>query len=139
MPIYRMAPPGTFVHFEKTPFLEMEKVLEDWIQANPHLLFEDEKLAIFSRQPKTAYGKFPDLLGVDVAGACVVVELKRGQAPREVIAQALEYAAWVDSRDLSDLDNLAREYAHEYDTGQKRWRRCIARRSSKRFLMLRER
>jgi hypothetical protein len=79
------------------------------------------------------------LLGVDVAGACVVVELKRGQAPREVIAQALEYAAWVDSRDLSDLDNLAREYAHEYDTGQKRWRRCIARRSSKRFLMLRER
>jgi len=117
MPIFRMAQPGRFVHFEKTPFQEVEKVLEDWIQANPHLLLEDERIAIFSRQPKTAYGKFPDLLGVDVAGACVVVELKRGQAPRDVIAQALEYAAWVDSRDLSELDNLAREYALHYNTG----------------------
>jgi hypothetical protein len=41
----------------------------------------------------------------------VVIELKRGETPREVLAQALEYAAWLDSLTLDQLDALAREYA----------------------------
>ncbi len=111
MPLYRKSHQGQFVSFEETPFQDMEKALEDWIEANPHLLFEDEPIAIIARQPRTEFGKYADLLGIDESGACVVVELKRGDAPREVIAQALEYAAWVDSLTRSGLDDLARDYA----------------------------
>ncbi len=111
MPIYRMATPNTFVNFQRTPFTDLERDLEDWIEANPHLLFtDDQRVAIFSRQARTIDGKYLDLLGIDAFGQCVVIELKRGQAPRDVVAQALEYAAWVDGLGLDDLDRLAREY-----------------------------
>ncbi|MDP9367340.1 MAG: hypothetical protein M3Q03_03525 [Chloroflexota bacterium] len=111
MPLYRKSHQGQFVPFEETPFHDMEKALEDWIEANPHLLFDGEPVAIVARQPRTGFGKYADLLGIDESGACVVVELKRGDAPREVIAQALEYAAWVDALTRDGLDDLAREYA----------------------------
>ena len=39
---------------------------------------------------------FPDLLGIDSEGNLVIVELKRDKAPREVVAQLLEYAAWAN-------------------------------------------
>ncbi|MGH2541042.1 MAG: hypothetical protein ACRDGK_11015 [Actinomycetota bacterium] len=58
----------------------------------------------------TEFGKTLDLLGVDEQGACVLVELKKGQAPRELIAQALEYTAWIDSLSLDDLDSIAARY-----------------------------
>ncbi len=35
---------------------------------------------------------FSDLLGLDKDGNIVIVELKRGKTPREVVAQLLEYA-----------------------------------------------
>ncbi len=111
MPIYKQDQSGKFVPFEQTPFPDLEKVLEDWIEENPHLLLEEETIAIFARQPRTAYDKYLDLLGVDATGATVVIELKRGETPRDVVAQTLEYAAWVDSLSREQLDELARNYA----------------------------
>ena len=110
MPIYRMAEGGKFTLFEKKPFRDIERVLEDWIERNPHLIFAGEPLAVFGRQVGTAHGKLLDLLAVDQQGACVVIELKRGQTPREVVAQVLEYSAWVDSLSLEQLDEVAKEY-----------------------------
>jgi hypothetical protein len=111
MPLYRLSEPATMVPFEATPFPGLEKQLEDWIEGNPHILLGGEPLAIIARQPRTTHGKFSDLLAVDAAGACVIVELKRGETPRDVIAQALEYAAWVDALSGDQLDELARTYA----------------------------
>lgn len=113
MPIYKQDESGKVVPFEQTPFPDLEKVLEDWIEDNPHLLFEGEDLAIFARQPSTKFGKYLDLLGLDRTGATVVVELKRGETPRDVVAQTLEYASWVDSLTLDQLDEMAREYAEK--------------------------
>ena len=53
---------------------------------------------------------FPDMLGVDSEGNLVIVELKRSKAPREVVAQLLEYAAW--AKELSD--EQIREIAEVY-------------------------
>ena len=112
MPIFRRDEGGEFRPFEKTtPLPEPEQHLEDWIEKNAHVLVEGESLAIVGRQVGTDFGKAADLLAVDETGACVVIELKRGQAPREVIAQTLEYTAWVDSLSFDDLDDVAREYA----------------------------
>jgi len=113
MPIYKLHESGKFVPFEPTPFPDLEKILEDWIENNPHLLLEGEDLAIFARQPRTGFGKYLDLLGVDQTGATVIVELKRGETPRDVVAQTLEYASWVDSLTFDQLDELAREYAEK--------------------------
>ena len=82
MPIYKMAKNGKFEQFEKTPFPDLEKVLEDWIEKNPHLVLEDEEVAIIARQPRTGFDKYLDLLAVDESGATVVIELKRGETPR---------------------------------------------------------
>lgn len=111
MPLYRLAESEKLVPFEAAPFPGLEKKLENWIERNPHILLEGETVAIIARQPRTAHGKFSDLLGVDESGACVIMELKRGETPRDVVAQALEYAAWVDSLRGDELDDLARTYA----------------------------
>ncbi len=110
MGMFRQDSDGTFVPFQQTP-QDLERNLEDWIENNPHVLLDGEDLAIIGRQSRSEYGKFLDLLAVDRTGATVVIELKRGEAPREVIAQALEYAAWVDSLSEEDLDEIARNYA----------------------------
>ena len=109
MPIYRQTE-GGFVPFEEAA-PDLEKQLEDWIEENPHLLLEGEPLVVIGRQTTTSFGKALDLLAVDESGACVVIELKRAQPPRDVIAQAMEYTAWVDSQSQDDLDAIAAKYA----------------------------
>jgi hypothetical protein len=112
VPIFKKLDGGKFVPFEQTPFPGLEKTLEDWLEANPHMLLEGEQLAIIARQPRTGYDKQLDLLAVDKTGALVVIELKRGETPRDVVAQSLEYAAWADSLNQKDLDGLATAYAN---------------------------
>lgn len=115
MPIHKLGTDDKFVPFEKTPFPDLEKVLEDWIEKNPHLVLEDENLAIFARQPRTTFDKYLDLLAIDETGATVIIELKRGETPRDVVAQALEYAAWVDNLSIDQLNEIARDYASKHD------------------------
>ena len=110
MPLYRRNEQGAFVPFEKTPFADVERVLEDWIEANPHLLLGNEPLAILGRQVRTGENKILDLLALDRTGATVVIELKRGETPREVVAQAVEYAAWVDTLSREQLDEVVEAY-----------------------------
>ncbi len=110
MPIYRMDETGRFVRFDEAA-PELERQLEDWIEASPSLILEGEQLALVGRQTTTIYGKALDLLAVDQSGATVVIELKKGIPPRDVIAQALEYTAWVDSLSSEDLDAIAQAYS----------------------------
>lgn len=43
----------------------------------------------------------------------VIVELKKGRTPREVVAQILEYSSWVATLDYKDLDQIARNYSNK--------------------------
>ena len=56
------------------------------------------------------YGVSLDLLAVDREGNLVVVELKRDRTPRNVVAQALDYASWVQGFGREDVDRHAREH-----------------------------
>ena len=51
-----------------------------------------------------------DLLCLDSAGDTVIVELKKGQTPREVTAQALDYASWVRELSRERLADIADEH-----------------------------
>lgn len=57
--------------------------------------------------------KFPDLIGIDADGNVVIVELKKGKTPREVVAQILEYAAWAEKLTYEKLNIITMKY---YDT-----------------------
>ncbi|MFC1755719.1 DUF91 domain-containing protein, partial [Thermoproteota archaeon] len=50
---------------------------------------------LIGRNVLTAHNKYIDLLAIDENGNLIIIELKRDKTPREVVAQALDYATWV--------------------------------------------
>ena len=93
--------------------IELECHLESWLENSPVALIQDEYILWIGRQTSATDEDrtiYPDLLGVDAAGNLVIVELKKGRTPREVMAQLLEYAAW--AAELSDA--RIREIAEAY-------------------------
>lgn len=74
--------------------LANEQLLEAMIVAAPRLL-SDEWMLI-GRQEDTGLGGRIDLLAIAPDGSLVLIELKRDRTPREVVAQALDYAGWVE-------------------------------------------
>jgi len=75
--------------------------LEDLITDNINLLSDD--WLVVGRQVHTLYGGTNDLLCIDTGGNPIVIELKKSKTPREVTAQALDYASWVKEIDADDL------------------------------------
>ena len=65
---------------------------------------------MIGRQVYTDFGKVMDLLCLDRVGDTVVVELKKGQTPRDTVAQALEYASWVKDLSHDRITEIADEY-----------------------------
>lgn len=51
---------------------------------------------LIGRQEITSFGGRIDLLAIAPDGSLVLIELKRDRTPRDIVAQALDYAAWVD-------------------------------------------
>lgn len=88
--------------------LDSEQRLEDWIEQDPSLLGLD--VLIIGRQVRTQFGGRIDLLALDQHGDVIVVELKKGRTPREVVAQVLDYAAWVDGLSPKDVGEIAEAY-----------------------------
>jgi hypothetical protein len=86
--------------------LASEQQLEDMIVANPELL--SDELMLIGRQEDTGRGGRIDLLAISPDGSLTLVELKRDRTPREVVAQALDYASWVEEL---DSDEIAAIYA----------------------------
>lgn len=100
--------------------IDYEKDFENWLENSPHVLFENDASTIMwiGRQVSTtSYEtvKFPDLMGIDSNGDVVIVELKKGKTPREVVAQILEYAAWASGLMYEDLNVLTIKY---YDSDE---------------------
>ncbi|WP_420455100.1 DUF91 domain-containing protein [Rubrivirga sp.] len=81
--------------------VDLESRLEDWMDSDVSVLSDD--LLVIGRQLDTDGGGTLDLLCLDRAGDLVVVELKRGKTPREVVAQTLDYAAWVAGLSYEDV------------------------------------
>ena len=71
-------------------FIELEKKLEDWIEANPDLV--EQGLRIVGRQVQTVAGPV-DLIGRDPQGRWTIIEIKRAQPTRLALAQAIDYAS----------------------------------------------
>lgn len=84
--------------------LPSEQTLEEMIVAEPGIL-SDEWMLI-GRQVATGHGGYIDLLGIAPDGGLVVIELKRDRTPREVVAQALDYASWVGALETAEIADI---------------------------------
>lgn len=95
--------------------LESEEQLEKLLEDHPELIFDGEPLLVIGRQHSTDLGRPMDLLALDGAGRTVVAELKKQKTPRDVVAQALEYASYIASLEYRELDTVATSYFQAKD------------------------
>ncbi|MGA7291614.1 MAG: nuclease [Terriglobales bacterium] len=96
--------------------LATERLLEEMIVAAPRVL-SDEWMLI-GRQEYTGFGGRIDLLAIAPDGALVLIELKRDRTPREVVAQALDYAGWVESRRPEDIAAIYGRFAPNHSLAE---------------------
>lgn len=94
---------------EKIEFttIETEEKLEDILENDISILSED--ILLVGRQISTSYGKFIDMLGIDLEGNLIVIELKKDKTPRYVVAQTLDYASWVQDLSYEEITNIYSE------------------------------
>lgn len=86
-----------------------EASLEALIEKNSHIILGINFL-IIGRQVKTDSGKILDLLAIDRQGRLVVIELKKGYAPRDMIAQILDYSSWLSTLSERRIEDIAKAH-----------------------------
>jgi Endonuclease NucS len=96
--------------------LASERLLEEMIVAAPRVI-SDEWMLI-GRQVDTGFGGRIDLLAIAPDGALVLIELKRDRTPREVVAQALDYAGWVEALRPEDIAAIYGRFAPSHSLAE---------------------
>ncbi|WP_222122604.1 endonuclease NucS domain-containing protein [Bacillus sp. FJAT-22090] len=64
--------------------IESERKLEETLVKDLSILSED--FLLIGNQIQTDYGKFIDMLTIDEEGNLYIIELKKNQTPRDVVA-----------------------------------------------------
>jgi Endonuclease NucS len=93
--------------------LPSELKLEEMIVSDPRII--STEWLLIGRQEHTNDGGRIDLLAIAPDGSLVLIELKRDRTPREIVAQALDYASWVE--DLTP-EKIAQIYQRYSDGGR---------------------
>lgn len=89
--LWKVGPQPTALSLGK---LASEQALEEMIVREPGILSSEWML--IGRQEPTGFSGRIDLLAIAPDGSLVLIELKRNRTPREIVAQAIDYAAWVE-------------------------------------------
>ncbi len=89
--------------------LASEQQLEEMIVSDPGIISSEWML--IGRQEVTSHGGRIDLLAIAPDGSLVLMELKRDRTPRELIAQALDYASWVEDLGAEKLAQMYRRFS----------------------------
>lgn len=84
--------------------IESEQKLEEILEEDISII--SESLLLIGRQIPTEYGKYIDLLAIDQEGNLVVIELKKKKTPRDVVAQILDYASWIQKLSYEKIVNI---------------------------------
>ena len=92
-----------------TSTLLNEQQLEDMILAAPEIL-SSEWMRI-GGQEQTGQGGRIDLLAIAPDASLVLIELKRNRTPREIVAQALDYASWVEELSTDKIAQIFQRFS----------------------------
>jgi RecB family endonuclease NucS len=88
--------------------LNDEQRLENWIVKDPSILGID--VLLIGPQVTTGSGGRIDLLAINTEANLVVLELKRDKTPREIVAQALDYASSVNDFSYDQIEALTKDF-----------------------------
>ena len=94
--------------------LDLESRIENWLRDDIGMVNDD--LLVVGQQVETAYGGVIDLLAIDSSGDLVILELKRDRTPRDVVAQTLDYASWVQRLSHEDVEKIASDFFRDDNT-----------------------
>lgn len=114
--LYKLKKTGertTFVPLKPTSMGEqglLEKQMEQWLADNPNAVLPEGEERVLVISQEAPFQNMTDVIAIDDEGNIVVIEVKRGVTPRDVIAQALEYAADVAEWDYDILNRRAVSY-----------------------------
>jgi hypothetical protein len=86
-----------------------EQQLESMLVRAPEIISSDWML--IGRQEQTNYGGRIDLLAIAPDASLVLIELKRNRTPREIVAQALDYASWVEQLTADRIAQIYRRFS----------------------------
>ncbi|RJL50799.1 nuclease [Pectobacterium carotovorum] len=89
--------------------LASEQLLEKMILNDPTIL-SDQWMIIGHQEPTLDKGRI-DLLAIAPDASLILIELKRDRTPREVVAQALDYASWVDDLTADRLSQIYEKFS----------------------------
>lgn len=101
MSIWKVNDTITKLDYER---IESEQKLEETLVEDFSII--SDSLLVIGSQVKTTFNKRIDILAIDELGNLSIVELKRDKTPREVVAQAIDYASWVQDLTLEDIHHI---------------------------------
>lgn len=87
-----------------------EEKIQRWADLNPTMLNDGQPMLSLGMEMMTNLGHAIDNLYLDGNGMLVVCEAKRGKAPREVISQLLDYAAFVNDLSWEDIEKYCKNH-----------------------------
>ena len=99
-----------------TTSLASEQELEDMIVAAPKIISGEWML--IGRQEQTGLGGRIDLLAIAPDASLVLIELKRNKTPREIVAQAIDYASWVEDLTTDKIAQIYQRFSGGGDLGE---------------------
>ena len=100
--------------------LNLEERIENWLENDVAIIADD--LLVIGRQVETDFGGIIDILCMDSSGDIVVVELKRDKTPRDITAQVLDYASWVEDLTYERIAEIGNKYFGDKSTIQEAFR-----------------
>jgi len=113
MEVYRIDT-GGLDRIEKTE-ITTEKNLEQYLIQAEGAEIGNVEILYVDQQGSPGEGGIFDIVGVDYQGNVVVIELKRDRTPRDIVAQALEYAASIRAEDYEHLNKRYQEFTNNDD------------------------
>jgi len=92
--------------------LDYESRLQDLLDADITIASPD--WMVVGREVSTNWGQRIDILAIDGGGNLVVIELKKNRTPRDIVAQVLEYGAWVQNLRADDIARVFNDYVERH-------------------------
>ncbi|MBQ0752890.1 MAG: DUF91 domain-containing protein [Gammaproteobacteria bacterium] len=89
-----------------------EELLEELIFKDISIL--NGNWLLIGRQVYTDFGKPLDLIAIDITGSLIVIELKKHKTPRDVVAQTIDYASWVETLSSDRVVQIYESFAQRY-------------------------
>jgi hypothetical protein len=97
--------------------LDSESLLEEQITKDISIL--SDHWLLIGRQVYTDFGKYIDLLAIDATGSIIIIELKKHKTPRDVVAQTIDYAAWVENLSSEKFVQIYADFATRHGLPEK--------------------